>query len=504
MATHGWRTGRTIEDQLLDEGSGFNFFQLFRLLDMDAMSSGKEGLGQGWKISADLDAAFPATEIRDVSISNTSGADKTRVAKTSNYCIAGYSGPLPENFTDWMREQQRYGLHGMTDFLDIFNHRINLLRYEAKKQSHTALDTGPPVKGLIAPGLSAAMGMHDSMLSDQLPLSRRSILSLASLLSNKRVSAVSIQKVLSKCFGFKTRVTDLIGAWKNIASDQICRLGEPSVSSLGELSILGQKNMDMQARVRVEIGPVELNTYLALLPDFEFSGKNLILPVRSFNDITVKNFDGRQVSYKLAPNSADTTSMQTEGGNSQFQVSNVLLEIDSELDRERVFSPSLLESDAPTGNTLRATRFAGYLHRHFSSLVKYLTNFSVDAEVFLTLDPETLPQAYMALKVPSSTTDARLRLGQSFWLGKPKNIDKLERKKSRLERLYKVWGDRCKYLEEQYRHGATEQSPPKKLYEYLGKLERALAEVNVDLDVAKNARARFVIQAFDENQAVMQ
>lgn len=446
MATHGWRTGRTLKDQLIDEGASFNYFQLMHLLDLststaepDANSkSENDGASENsakainWRILADLEAGFPVNEIRSIELkkkrSLAAGATESEqvVARTSNYCIAGHQGPLPENYTDWLREQQRYGPSAMADFLDMFNHRINMLRYEVKKNSCLALDQRRPDEGQLAPGISASMGMLGEAMYEQLPLSKRSIMSLSGLLSGRRISARAIQRILQKCFGITAKVTDVVGAWRAISPDQLWQLGKEGVSNLGKLCVLGQKNMDMQGRIRIEMGPLSINKYLALLPDLEFSREQIQVPIRSKADLRHTEYFGRKPSYAFEEQDRrdkESQDRQSDFGSDQnsHQVGNIQLNIEPEHDKENLMVPSAFDwlSRVSRKSVLRATKFTGYLYGPFSALVQYLTNSKVDIEVYLQVDPDTLPGAYPVLCTPERPQDAYLRLGQSFWLGKP-------------------------------------------------------------------------------------
>lgn len=451
MATHGWRTGRTLKEQLFEEGSSFNYFQLIHLLERtnaqhqqesedSSHANNKEPKLLEWKMSADLDSAFAVSEIRDIQVrqektSRDIEGDETEdnqsqqakfslVAKTANYCIGGHLGPLPENYTDWIREQQREGRHAMADFLDIFNHRINLLRYEAKQSSAIALDHHQPEDSLVAPGISAVMGMLGIDLFEQIPLSKRSIMSISGLLATRRVSAHVIQRLLKKCFKIETKVTDVQAIWRDTVADQHWRLGQSGVSNLGELCLLGQKNLDMQGKIRIDIGPVPIQIYLALMPDFEFSRDQIDLCVRTDKDLLLTEYDGRLLQYPLANAGENSRFKSVQVKNSPVKraqadnnrLENIRLSYDSERPREQVMVPTTLWE---INSKLRACQFSGYLHRPLVALLRYLTNSKVDIEVHVQVDPETINLAYQALVTPDAPQDAHLRLGQSFWLGTP-------------------------------------------------------------------------------------
>ncbi len=350
MATDGWRSRRSLSRQIRDNSGSFDFFQLVQLLKLEleqSATSARRGLepgsDRGFRFTADLGADFPASDIRYVGIParrrGIGRSDTRLLAGTSNYCIAGYSGPLPEGFTDWIKQQQRDGNHATVDFLDIFNHRINLLRYEARAASEQALDRRHPTENLLADGISAVMGMATEGLYEQVNLSRRSLMSLAGMLANHRVGAHLIQRVLQKCFSVPIRVRDLVGAWKDIAVDQLCHLGR-SASTLGELCILGRQTWDMRARMRASVGPLPFHELLTYLPDFTFRG--------------------------------EVQSSRTHGA--------------------------------------------------FVALLRFLTNRSVDVDVRLEVDPETVPPGI--LECPQTVDQATMRLGQSAWLGKPQRDDR--------------------------------------------------------------------------------
>lgn len=279
MATDGWRSSRSLERQIRDNCGSFDFFQLTRLLErlveQSSAEIGKREHGPSeFQFAADLGADFPVSDIRAVRRParrfGTAIQPRDRLlAMTSNYCIAGYCGPLPEAFANWVLEQQRQGNYAAADFLDIFNHRINKLRYEAGKANKIGIENCHPSENLLADGISSVMGMGSDDLYQQLPLNRRSLMALAGLVANHRVGAHLIQRVLSACFSVKVAVRDMVGAWRDIAQDQWNYLNT-STSRLGELCILGTKTWDMRARIRTRVGPLSHERLMKFLPSFEF------------------------------------------------------------------------------------------------------------------------------------------------------------------------------------------------------------------------------------------
>lgn len=283
MATDGWRSGRPLNHQVRESSGSFDFFQLIQLLQLEieeteSLTRKKDASREAteFRFSADLGAGFPASDIRSVQpLSKRLGQQRNPnrlLAKTSNYCVASYSGPLPEAFSSWIISQKQLGNYAAADFLDIFNHRINLLRYEVGAASKNSLDRRHPTENLLAPAIASVMGMASSGLFEQLPLNKRSLLALAGLMANHRLGAHIVQRVLTALFRVPLQVRDLVGAWKDIASDQLCRLGTQA-SHLGELCILGSQTWDMHARIRTRVGPLPFSQLLDYLPAFEFKGE---------------------------------------------------------------------------------------------------------------------------------------------------------------------------------------------------------------------------------------
>ena len=286
MATDGWRSGRSLNQQIRDNSGSFDFYQLVNLLDLEtrenvleaevmiASADNQRSTPTRYRFKADLSSSFPASDIRSVSVKRT---PDMLVASTTNYCVSGYSGPLPEGFSDWIYQQQRSGQRATADFLDIFNHRANLLRFQTRSSSIQALDRRHPDSNLLADGIAATMGALDKLLSNRVPLSRRNLMSLAGLLANHRINAKLIQRVMSVCFGVPLSLSDLVGAWRDIAKDQICQLGVQS-SNLGEICLLGKQTWDMKSRLRATVGPIPFSQLLTLLPDFDYRHQRQVSP----------------------------------------------------------------------------------------------------------------------------------------------------------------------------------------------------------------------------------
>jgi type VI secretion system protein ImpH len=270
MASIGGHRYRTVKERMLRQYGDFNVFQLMRLLLSEAGST--MPIAQRLRFRADLSAAFPGREFTQLKLQpvpatpGNDKADQQRVEiSTANFCIASVIGPLPETFTEWVRELSAAHSTAMADFFDIFNQRANILRYELKQAQTIGLHSARPAQTEIAHWLAALMGLGEAKLAEQVPLPPRSWLGLAGLLANRRKQASTLVHVLKIALGAEVSLTPYVGAWQSLDAQDRCALGRHN-HRLGKTSVVGQRVWDQQARLRLEIGALDYAALCRLLP----------------------------------------------------------------------------------------------------------------------------------------------------------------------------------------------------------------------------------------------
>lgn len=257
MATAGWRENGTLKTLVFKHYGRFNVFQLMRLL----LRTQGQRAEQRVRFRADLSAAFPGNEISQLSVRD----DEVIEVSTPNFCIAGTLGPLPEPFTEWVRDLKRARAPVMEEFFNIFNQRMNVLRFQLKARQVPALNYLAPEETPHARYLASLMGMGQAELAVQMPLPRRAWLGIAGLLSNSRRSAFTVTHVLSLFLGEQVKLEQLVGAWQRIELDNRIALGQRN-HRLGQQSVLGRSVWDQQARVRLIVAPLHYDDFCMLLP----------------------------------------------------------------------------------------------------------------------------------------------------------------------------------------------------------------------------------------------
>lgn len=278
MATSRGRASTPLIELVGEQHGRFNVFQLMRLL-LQRRSGSSEGswpASQRLRFHAELGAGFQGQEIARLKttkplpafrlLARSGAAQPKRIAiHTANYCVAGELGPLPAPFLEWVRDDQRFGDRAMAAFLDVFNQRLHVLRYELKQRVVRGLDSSLPADSRYADKLAAMMGIGLPGQQAQIPLSKRAWLGMAGVLSNCRRSAQVVTQVLCMYLSVPVHLQMLVGRWRDIENSDRIGLGKRN-HSLGQTSLLGKRMWDGQASVRLEIGQMSFERACALLP----------------------------------------------------------------------------------------------------------------------------------------------------------------------------------------------------------------------------------------------
>lgn len=323
MASHGWRTDRPLTLDLAEESARFDFYQLVRLLLIER-GLDSDQIEQGVRFQADLGQGFPAHEVSALRTGpkTDTGKPPMAVVETQNYALAGYLGPLPEALTEQLLDRRREGDAVWSRFLDIFNNRLNTVRYQLKSARRLALNLVPPEKTSVANMLLSLIGLAEPEQRRQLPLPTRSVLGLAGLLADRRRSTPVLTRVLSRFTGASITVDSLAGIWRTFQTDKRTRLGKSgNAQTLGQLCRLGGQAWLPASAVRLVVGPVPFSTYRRLLPKRQSAGDD-IYPL--FSWLVRFLLDRRQdawVVLRLMAGDAPPSRLNTQGrdGNGQSE-----------------------------------------------------------------------------------------------------------------------------------------------------------------------------------------
>jgi type VI secretion system protein ImpH len=250
----------------------FEFFQAIRL--MAKMEPERHVVGgfhnpahEIVRIAANPHLAFPASQIQSLE-PRASGQPLMRV----NFMgLHGPLGVLPQTYSDLVNQRLRERDATLADFLDLFNHRIVSLFYQAweKYRFEIAYERGELDR--FSHYILALLGLNTPGLQDRQDVADDSLLYYGGVLSMHSRSATGLRQVLWDYFGVPVEIEQFVGAWYPVERDSQCALGETGGYSeqVGFGAVVGDEIWDQQSRVRIQLGPLTFEQYLDFLPGRE-------------------------------------------------------------------------------------------------------------------------------------------------------------------------------------------------------------------------------------------
>ena len=278
MATAYWRKGYSVGQLFQEVGMSWSFYQLTRLLVGVGVQEDDllDELEHKICFTGSLSRNFPPGEIRSVSpveskemiqddyeITQTA---KKHIVECSYYNIYGLDGPLPEPFSDMMTDDIYYGRGAMIAFINIFNNRVQALRYLIHAKANYTLANSDASHSHIGQFLLALSGnyLHQQhFLSGQ---HEGDLISLAGHIANCRINFPTICQLFKAVLDLGVLdMQSLIGRWLNIQQEDLTLLGK-SNHRLGGQATLGKKIWDQQAAFGLVLGPVRHSRLAQLVP----------------------------------------------------------------------------------------------------------------------------------------------------------------------------------------------------------------------------------------------
>ncbi len=262
----------------------FEFFQAVRLLERTLpnrapvgrfVSPGREVV----RFSAHASFPFPASQIQRIEWPGGGAADGRASDKdlppgsaprvVINFMgLAGPSGVLPLYYTELIVERIRQKDRAMLGFLDIFNHRMISLFYQAWEKYRFTIAYERGERDRFSHHLMDLIGVGTKSLENRLTVRDDSLLFYAGMLSLHSRSAAVLERILGDYFEIPVEVEQFVGAWQGLGQSDLCRFdrGLDASEQLGGGAIVGDEIWNQQSGVRIKLGPLGLSQYLDFLP----------------------------------------------------------------------------------------------------------------------------------------------------------------------------------------------------------------------------------------------
>ena len=276
MATQSRGTDPSVEDLLFEEGYAFDFFQAIRVLER--LYPSRQPVGRNGspaqevvRFCSRLSLGFPPSAIHE--ISPPADAEAPAQMTVAFMGLTGPSGVLPRHYTELLLERVRYRKdHTLRDFLDLFNHRLISLFYQAWEKYRFAVAYERAAlhhqeDERFTQYLFDLFGMGTRGLRGRQEVDDKALVFYAGLLAQHPRSATALAGLLQDYFGVPVEVSQFIGEWLHLAQENRARLGPGETNNaLGVSAVAGSRVWDQQAKFRVQLGPLSLAEFTTFLP----------------------------------------------------------------------------------------------------------------------------------------------------------------------------------------------------------------------------------------------
>jgi len=274
VATESWTVSLDLVASALGvklrrEPFRFDFFQAVRLLERlfpvrTPVGKFTPPANEVAHFGAHASMAFPASQIQAMD-----WPEDGPVRMTLNFMgLTGPEGVLPNPYTALIIERLRASDTSLRDFLDIFNHRIISLFYQAwrKYRFDVAYERGE--RNRFSRQLLSLVGLGTDNLQDRQAVPDDAFLYYSGLLAQRPRSAQALRQILADYFDVPVEIAQFSGGWYHLDSDTQCSLSEGTGESerLGFGAVVGDEIWNQQSRVQIILGPLSLERYKDFLP----------------------------------------------------------------------------------------------------------------------------------------------------------------------------------------------------------------------------------------------
>jgi len=259
-----------LGEKLAEDPCGFEFFQAVTLLQR--LSAGLQPVGgfsqpeeEAVHFRVNSRLGFPASQIQSIEVP----ADGPPEMMVNFMGLTGPSGALPYTYSELILERIRAKDHGLSAFLDIFNHRAISLFYRAWQRSRFPVTYSDGPRDLFTRYLLDLIGLGTEGLRERQEIEDEALLHYVSLVAMQARSATALEQIIEDYFEVPVEIQQFNGAWYGIDDATQCSMTDVDSPScqVGFGAVVGDAVWDRQARVRIRLGPLSLERYCDFLPE---------------------------------------------------------------------------------------------------------------------------------------------------------------------------------------------------------------------------------------------
>ena len=265
----GSSSNAKLTAKLIEDAPSFEFFQAVALLQrlrdkMRPVGEFSSPADEAVRFRVNQRLGFPASEIQKLDIKEDAPAEMT----VNFMGMTGPMGVLPYTYSELILERARAKDYSLASFLDIFNHRAISMFYRAWQKFRFPVNYAAGGRDLFSQYLLDLVGLGTAGLRDRQEIEDEALLHYVSLVAMQARSAEALQQLLADYFEVPVEIQQFTGAWYGLDRSTQCMMkdSESPSTQVGSGAVVGDAVWDRQGRVRIRIGPLNMERYNDFLP----------------------------------------------------------------------------------------------------------------------------------------------------------------------------------------------------------------------------------------------
>lgn len=252
----------------------YEFYQLVELLhryhgdDLEQRSGGSVPSFQRVRYSASASLGFPGSDVLALSESQVGQYEM----EVSFLGLQGSQSPLPGYYIESLAHNAAHHEGVAGDFLDFFNHRLLTLVHRSWRKYRHYVRYQDDAKDGFSAAIFALVGLADSNLRGETPISWSKMLAYAGLLAGRSRSPDVVSGIVGHCFDLaRVEIEEWVKRWVDIPFDQRSCVGVSGMT-LGSDMVAGERVADVNGKFALCLHGLSLARFRDFLPDGEEHG----------------------------------------------------------------------------------------------------------------------------------------------------------------------------------------------------------------------------------------
>ena len=299
MSSSSWRKSISVVEDLLENPQQYSFVQAVRLLERASVFKTRERQQAKeitYKTSSNpvarfappskefvrfkgsSDLKFPGAQMTKLSHGTKENRDQWQLA-VNFIGISGAMGVMPFHYTETLLQRLKVRDKSLEDFVELFNHRIISLFFQASSKYRLALEyeraklySATKTKdSKHTNALLSLLGIGTRHLQNRQNISDESFIFYSGLLTHQVRTPTGLKQMIQHYFNVPVNVEGFMGQWQELIDDVRTRLPWSANRNgqnvcLGRNTMLGRKGWFAQGKSRISIGPLNKEQYQMFAP----------------------------------------------------------------------------------------------------------------------------------------------------------------------------------------------------------------------------------------------